>query len=63
MFVAKWSPIANDFVWAKVSRSQGGNTRGYGLAVSGSSVYVTGYLRNSAQFETISAFGLLRHRD
>ncbi|MBJ6108599.1 T9SS type A sorting domain-containing protein [Hymenobacter sp. BT523] len=55
MFVAKWSPVTNDFVWAKVSRSSGGNTRGYGIAVSGNSVYVTGYLRGSAGFETVFA--------
>jgi hypothetical protein len=50
MFVAKWSPVSNSFVWAQ--RGGGLATEGaYGVAVSGSNVYVIGaFSSNTANF-------------
>ncbi|UOQ53060.1 T9SS type A sorting domain-containing protein [Hymenobacter cellulosivorans] len=41
MFVAKWSPTSNSFVWAQRAGGTGEDS-GYRVTVSGSSVYVTG---------------------
>lgn len=52
-FVAKWSPAANDFVWAQ--RIGGANDeRAYAVAVGSVGVYVTGYFRSQP-----AAFGAL----
>ena len=53
-FVAKWSPAANDFVWAE---RLGGllDDRAYAVAVGSSGVYVTGMFRSQS-----AAFGPLR---
>lgn len=46
IFIAKWSPVTRDFVWAQ--RAGGSNDDGaYGIAVSGSSIYVTGYISSA----------------
>ena len=46
VFVAKWSPASNRFVWAQ--RAGGaGSTSATALAVSGSSVYVSGFFNGS----------------
>ena len=52
-FVAKWSPAANDFVWAQ---RLGGpyDERAYAVAVGSAGVYVTGYFRSQP-----AAFGAL----
>ena len=47
VFVAKFSPVSNQIVWAQ--RAGGtGNDEAYALAVSGTSVYVTGIFESAA---------------
>lgn len=53
-FVAKWSPVANRFVWAYQAGGDGIDAA-TGLAVSGSDVYLAGSFRsNSASFGALS---------
>ena len=52
-FVAKWSTVTNGFVWAH--RAGGvGSDEALAMAVSGSSVYVTGLFSGTAAFGPIS---------
>ena len=53
MFVAKWSPTAAGFVWAQ--RAGGPqNDVAAGLAVAGSTVYLTGNFSGAATFGTVT---------
>jgi hypothetical protein len=49
IFIAKWSPATNSFVWAQRAGGPGGE-ESTGLAVSGSSVYLVGALNGPADF-------------
>ncbi|RZJ93269.1 MAG: T9SS type A sorting domain-containing protein [Hymenobacter sp.] len=56
LFVAKYVPTTGTWAWAL---SGGGNNAdaGYGIAVSGASVYVTGYITNTIANSTGVLFG------
>ena len=47
VFVAKWSPVTNTFIWAQAISGTGTQGLG-GIAVSGTSIYVTGAFRSSS---------------
>ncbi|MCC3155777.1 hypothetical protein LJ737_00910 [Hymenobacter sp. 15J16-1T3B] len=49
VFVAKWSSTTGTWAWA-VSGGGGGGDMGFGIAVSGNSVYATGFVAASADF-------------
>lgn len=55
MFVAKYDD-SGTFQWAKRAGGTGGDG-GFGIAVSGASVYVTGYISFTANFNTPSDMG------
>jgi Secretion system C-terminal sorting domain len=55
ILVAKFDFNGN-FQWARRGGGSGA-AAGYGVAVSGSDIYVTGYFRNTANFNNPSAFG------
>ena len=55
ILVAQWDHNGN-FQWARRGGGSGAAT-GYGIAVSGSDIYVTGYFRNTANFNNPSVFG------
>ncbi|MCC2545510.1 T9SS type A sorting domain-containing protein [Hymenobacter sp. BT175] len=56
IFVAKYVPSTNTWAWAQ--RGGGANIdRGFGIAVSGNSVYVTGYITNNLADDQIVRFG------
>lgn len=50
IYVAKWSPVTNGFVWAQRAGGTGGDFVG-GIAVIGNSIYITGCFNSlAAQF-------------
>ena len=56
LFVAKYVPGTNTWAWAQ--RGGGiGIDAGYGIAVQGTSVYVTGYITNNAANANVVSFG------
>jgi len=56
LFVAKYVPGTDTWAWAQ-SGGGASNDIGYGVAVSGSSVYVTGQLQNNTANATSVLFG------
>ena len=53
IFVAKWSPSSNGFVWAQRAGGAGTNQVS-AIAVAGSSVYITGDVSNGATFGAVT---------
>ncbi|GAA4378380.1 hypothetical protein GCM10023186_14870 [Hymenobacter koreensis] len=56
VFVAKWSPATNTWAWA-VAAGGTGNDEGRAIAVSGTSVYLTGSITNTAADVSAVRFG------
>jgi hypothetical protein len=56
IFVAKYVPATGTWAWAQ-SAGGVGNDRGYGIAVSGTSVYVTGHIENDTNNSNKVLFG------
>jgi hypothetical protein len=54
MFVAKWVPATQSFAWVQQTSSATGRIELNALATSGGSVYVAGYFRDTATFDSSS---------
>src|SRR6476469_6902036 len=59
VFVAKWVPGTSTWAWAQ-SGGGTGNDWGQGIAVSGTSVYVTGYITNTTTNSSQVLFGAVQ---
>jgi hypothetical protein len=54
IFIAKWSPISNTYVWVQQATCNGLYSLVNGIAVNGTNIYITGHFSRTIHFGPIS---------